>query len=364
MKSETLQRILSMLGSRLARNVYFWLCLFLIKYSDIEDQYAYSNAFYYSVMIFLMLFFVVLTYVNNFVLVPKLLVKKKWYLYVPAMLAFSFVMAVSYIITLKALQHSFPGISTPDLSIITTPISSDLTFNSVMEDLVWFYPSMVIWCIIFSLFAYYNESSLKVKLMQETINKHRETELAFLKNQINPHFLFNTLNNLYSLSLKKSEETPEAILKLSSILRYILYESNVEQVAFEKEKEVMLAYIDIELLRLPESPGIQFSVMTDKPQSIPPLLWLPVLENAFKHSRSASDMLEIDFRFSIYGDKLTVYCKNSVSAKASKDIETGTGGIGLSNLRKRLNLLYPEKHIISITSDRNFYIIEVQITLH
>ena len=94
--------------------------------------------------------------------------------------------------------------------------------------------------------------------MQEVLKKQVEIELDFLKNQINPHFLFNTLNNLYGLTLKKSDHAPDAILKLSMILRYMLYESNVDAIAFEKEKEIMQAYIDLELLRMEKGHDFHF----------------------------------------------------------------------------------------------------------
>lgn len=355
-----IQRALSFLGSRLARNIYFWVVMFLLKRTDLDDQFAYSNGFYYTVMIFLLLFFVLLNYVNNFILVPRLLVKNKWVKFSVSALALTFLVAFTYTWTLKLMQVYIPNIHISSLSIITDQVTNDLSLAGIFADLPTFFFAMSIWVLIFTFLGYSNDAMLRVKRMQEIIDRHRETELAFLKSQINPHFLFNTLNNLYSLSLKKSDETPEAILQLSSVLRYILYDSNVERVPFEKEKEVMQAYIDIELLRLPQTADIQFSIMADRPQSIPPLLWLPVLENVFKHSRSTEEQ-SIDFRFSIHGNRLTIYSKNSISAIPPKD--PSAGGIGLSNLRKRLKLLFPEKHLITVTSERNCFIIEVQITL-
>jgi two-component system LytT family sensor kinase len=347
------------MGSRTARNIYFWVFLFVIKESDVDDQHVYSKAFYYALIIFLMMFFMFLTYFNNFVLLPKLLFKKRWFLYIVSAFSLTFFITFIYIYVLKLLPVFFPGISPPDLSIITNPVSDDRSIWGILNDMELFLSFILIWVFFVSMLGYSNEAVAKMRRMQEMINRHRETELAFLKNQINPHFLFNTLNNLYSLSLKKSDEAPEAILKLSSIMRYILYESNVETISFDKEKEVMQAYIDIELLRVRETPGIQFLIMADKPRQIPPLLWLPILENAFKHGRSTED-LSIDFRFTIRDNKLVIYCENSTTPHSG---EKEAGGIGLANLRKRLELLYPEKHTIHINPGQNSFIIEVQITL-
>jgi two-component system LytT family sensor kinase len=354
------QRTGRILGSRLARNIYFWVVLFAIKREDIDDQHVYSDTFYYTVMIGLLLFFVALTSINNLLLVPRLLARKKWYFYVPASLAFTFIMAFAYTALLKFLEVTFPGISTPDLSIIMDPVTKDLSFRTILDEMQTYFFFMVILQLIFTLLWFSNESVRRNRELMEVISRHREAELHFLKNQVNPHFLFNTLNNLYSLSLKKAEETPETILKLSSIMRYMLYESDTEKVSFDKEKEVMQAYIDIELLRLTDSPEIRFSIMADKPYSIPPLLWLPVLENIFKHGRS-QESLEIDFRFSIRDNRLQIYSRNNkrpAPATAPK-----AGGIGLGNLRKRLELLFPQKHMITVTDNDLHFIIAIDIIL-
>jgi LytS/YehU family sensor histidine kinase len=199
--------------------------------------------------------------------------------------------------------------------------------------------------------------------MDEAIKKQVETELNFLKSQVNPHFLFNTLNNLYALSLKKSDDTPDAILKLSSILRYTLYDSNVPLVSFEKEKEVMQAYIDIEMLRLTDTGNVHFSILGDGQRQVPPLLWLPVLENVFKHGAHQlnADFL-VDFRFTVHGDILRIFSKNR--ARRITDADRKSGGIGLGNLRKRLELLYPGRHsIIAMPDENSNYIVDVQINL-
>lgn len=357
---QTSQKILRLLGSRFALNAYFWMFLLGIKLADADDQTAYSPLFYYMMMVFYMLFFALLAYVNNLILLPKLLFQKKRRLYVVS--AFTLVLGISFVYTflMKWLPMKIPGFDSMQVSIVMSPVTDDLSFLGILEDIQTYFFVMVIWTILFSLLGFYHHTTLKVKVMQEALNKHREAELHFLKNQIHPHFLFNTLNNLYALSLKKSDEAPEAILKLSAILRYMLYDADVPLISFEKEREIMQAYIDIELLRIPDSPNLHFTIFADKPYMIPPLIWLPVLENVFKHSRQV-EALELDFTFSIQQNVVHLYCKNNYTSKPQTD--PSNGGIGLTNLKKRLELLYPNQHHIDIQSTENYFIIDITITL-
>ncbi|MES2780794.1 MAG: histidine kinase [Bacteroidota bacterium] len=354
------QKTLQLFGSRLALNIYFWVFLFVTKCSDVDDQTAYSPFFYYGMMIFFMSFFALLSYVNNLVLLPLFLFKRKRLMYFCSAFVLIFVVAYAYTFLMKWLPMVIPGFDSMQVSIMMSPVTQDLSVEGVLSDFQSYMSIMVVWTTIFTLLGYYHHSVHKVKAMEGALNKHRETELNFLKNQINPHFLFNTLNNLYALSLKKSDEAPASILKLSAILRYVLYEADAKLVSFEKEKDVMQAYIDIELLRLHDSPNLQFSITADRDCLIPPLIWLPILENVFKHSRQV-EALEVDFQFSIQQNTLKIFCKNNTIPKPIAPLTVG--GIGLSNLRKRLELLYPEKHSIEVTHNENYFIIDLQINL-
>lgn len=354
------QHILQLLGSRLALNIYFWVFMLVLKHSDADDQTAHTPIFYYGMMVFYMSFFALISYVNNLILLPKLLFPGKRLLYFINVGIFLFTVAYVYTFLMKWVPMVLPGFDSMQVSIVMSPVSNDLSPSGILGDIDTYLFMMVIWTTVFTLLGYYHHSVSKVKLMEDALHKHRETELNFLKNQINPHFLFNTLNNLYALTLKKSDEAPEAILKLSSVLRYVLYEADARLVPFEKERDVMQAYIDIELLRMHDSPNLQFSMTADRSCMIPPLLWLPVLENVFKHSRQV-ESLEVDFQFSIRQDTLKMYCKNNTTPKPSSPI--AVGGIGLSNLRKRLELVYPAKHSINVTHTENYFIIEVLINL-
>jgi LytS/YehU family sensor histidine kinase len=208
------------------------------------------------------------------------------------------------------------------------------------------------------------------KKVEQAQKKQVESELNFLKSQINPHFLFNNLNNLYALSIKNSDKTSDAILQISSLLRYMLYEANVQYTPFYKEKEVIEAYINLELLRFSEVKDFSFNIHADKAYNIPPLLWLPVLENVFKHgTRIIADEYYVKYDFIIENNKIKIYSKNYYKSNnlnhdtPALNDHKQSGGIGFTNLRKRLELLYPKKHSIRTTQDDQFYIVDILINL-
>ena len=170
----------------------------------------------------------------------------------------------------------------------------------------------------------------------------QEAELNYLKSQTNPHFLFNTLNNIYSLSRDKSDLAPESILRLSKILRYMLYETSGQYIAIEQEIKIMNDYIALEKLRYDESLHVNFNHdIEDMKQAIPPLLLIPLVENAFKHGVSETrNRPFVDIHLSVNKRVLTLVVKNSTDGGTGE--EKVKENIGLSNLRRQLELLYKE----------------------
>lgn len=186
---------------------------------------------------------------------------------------------------------------------------------------------------------FYDNFKLKRTTQQLQLEK-KEAELNFLKSQTNPHFLFNTLNNIYTLACDKSDLTPESILRLSKILRFMLYETNREFISVEEEVEIINDYIALEKLRYDDSLCINFKYdIEDMKQSLPPLLLIPLVENAFKHGiAETADQPFIDIYLSIKRQQLLFVVKNSTG-----NLNGGNGikeNIGLSNLRRQLQLLY------------------------
>jgi sensor histidine kinase YesM len=203
-----------------------------------------------------------------------------------------------------------------------------------------------------------------MKKQQEWMQAQKEKvtiELQMLKAQVHPHFLFNTLNNIYSFSLENSPKTPSLVLKLSSLLSYILYDCKAEQVLLEKELEVMKAYIDLEKERYANNIEISLSMEGDiKGKYIAPLLLLPFLENAFKHG--TSEQLErpwLSMDIAVKGQMLKCKIANS----KNEFVPVSPNGIGIENVRKRLRFLYPDKHEVKLTNEEDFFVVSLLIEL-
>jgi two-component system, LytTR family, sensor histidine kinase AlgZ len=186
-------------------------------------------------------------------------------------------------------------------------------------------------------------------------------ELQLLKAQVHPHFLFNTLNNIYSFSMERSPKTPGLILKLSSLLSYMLYDCKAEHVRLEKEIKIMKNYIDLEKERYDDTLEISWSVEGNiKDQFISPLLMLPFLENAFKHG--VSEQIEkpwLSIDISVKSNILRCKIANSKNEFAPPcEI-----GIGITNVKKRLEVLYPGKYELKISDEGNFFVISLMLKL-
>ena len=190
----------------------------------------------------------------------------------------------------------------------------------------------------------YNYVRLKQSQQQLSIEK-QAAELNYLRSQTNPHFLFNTLNNIYSLSRDKSDLAPESILRLSKILRYMLYETSGSYIAIEQELKIISDYIDLEKLRYDESLKISFNTDLENPkQSLPPLLLIPLVENAFKHGVSETgNQPFVDIHLRVAQRQMKFIVKNSSEMPERTIIEN----IGLSNLRRQLALLYTDYQLLA-----------------
>jgi two-component system LytT family sensor kinase len=207
----------------------------------------------------------------------------------------------------------------------------------------------------------YNYIKLKRATQQLRIEK-QEAELNYLRSQTNPHFLFNTLNNIYALSKDKSDLAPESILHLSKILRFMLYETGGAYISIEQELKIINEYIELEKLRYDESLRINFNYdIEDMKQSLPPLLLIPLVENAFKHGVSETrNQPFLDIHLSVKKRALLFVVKNSTeSAPAERGIKEN---IGLSNLRRQLQLLYTD-HELSVQQGNAVFTTTLKINL-
>jgi two-component system, LytTR family, sensor kinase len=205
-------------------------------------------------------------------------------------------------------------------------------------------------------------------IQQEKQRKEAEkdklnTELAFLKNQINPHFFFNTLNNIYSLVQTSVQDGQKAILQLSKLMRYLLYETEKGSNLLSQEIDFMRNYIELMKLRLSQRVSLEVTFPEDFPDvSIPPLIFLPFIENAFKHGISYRHPSFIKIMMEANHEGITFECSNSMGGNG-EDLFRSDSGIGLENVKKRLSLLFPEKHHLQILTTEQVFRVMLHIDI-
>lgn len=207
----------------------------------------------------------------------------------------------------------------------------------------------------------YKSQEVEERLISEKL----QSELSFLRAQTNPHFLFNTLNNLFVLARKKSDKTADAIMMLSKIMRFVLYECRAPRIAVADEAKVIRDYIELEKLRYNQRLTVDYKESIDNSHAaISPLLLLPFVENSFKHGAGATTGdVSITIELTLQNDQLKFSVHNTVDS----DHETGhngTGGIGLKNVKRQLDLLYPAQHALSVGRENGMYKAELEVNLN
>lgn len=205
---------------------------------------------------------------------------------------------------------------------------------------------------------WYVDEQMNKKLTEEKL----AAELGFLKSQVHPHFLFNTLNNLYALTLIKSDKTPDIVLKLSGLLDYMIYKSNDDFVPLKKEMEILESYIELEKMRYNERLELKYEIEGEvDSHQIAPLILLPFIENSFKHGASNDRTRpNIKIHFKIEPEYLQLNVLNSVPGEIKKD-ESVSEGIGLKNVSRRLELIYPNQHKLLIKRGENQFEVDLKI---
>jgi sensor histidine kinase YesM len=321
----------------IAWQLIFWACLFLYEWlpsSSIHDctQVA-LHAAALNVPIIM-----IATYLTIFA-VEKFLLQKK---YIPFALVSLAIMVAS-------------GIGRRAVNFFA--IYKALYPNKPMA--LWYFPKITIDAVNVMLFAvlgamiYLFRKWLEQQRVTEELMKEKvAAELALLKSQVQPHFIFNTLNNIYMLSLKNSPMTSDMIYRLSALLSYMLYDTKRQFIEVEKEIEYVKNYINLEKIRYGEHLDVQMNVFNNvKGVQVPPLLFLPLVENAFKHGVSnAVEDCWIHIDVSLKKDALIFKIENS-TIKEKCDTNGFGNGLGLDNLRKRLDILYPNRHDLKTMQD-------------
>lgn len=199
---------------------------------------------------------------------------------------------------------------------------------------------------------------------QRVQQENLKTELVFLRSQVSPHFMFNTLNSIVSLARKKSDKLEPALLELSNLMHYMLYESDEEKVSLTKEMDYIQSYIDLQTLRFGHQVRISFKThIPPRDLYIEPMLLIPLIENAFKHGIGLMEDPEITIVQDVQQDQLLLMVRNKFN-HLGKETKDKTSGIGLTNLERRLKLLYPNKHTLLIVKEQNYFNASLKIYLN
>lgn len=234
--------------------------------------------------------------------------------------------------------------------------------NSFFEQYVIYLITIILPFLFLGWLARVTENLVINTFKKEQLEKQAvEAELYYLKSQINPHFLFNTLNNIHTLVYKQAAAAPEAVLQLASLMRYMIYESNAPTVPLTRELEYLLDYISLQQLRYKQRPVVDLTIEGETGAcQVAPLLFIHLLENAYKHSPSGLESGDIKVIVEIDQDVLTFSVQNPVGKNQTHSLDE-PGGIGLPNVRKRLALLYPGQHSLEIENSGKTFAVVLKI---
>ena len=337
--------------NRILQHILFWLLSFFV----LLNIFAYSEELGKTDFIYAALFqfpLIVIVYLNLRVLIPFFLKKKKYWTY------------ILFLIPLIALTSWLAQFMFENLVDYIFPGYFFISYFEFRD-----YALFTIIYLFVSTLLKMSKGGFQLMEAQRQLNELKEenlrTELSVLKSQINPHFLFNSLNSIYSLSLDNEDATPQVILKLSELLRYMLYEASDEKVALEKEIYHLKNYVQLQKLRVSEKAEIRFEQIGNFDHlKITPLLLLPLVENGFKHGIKGDVESAFIHVFSkIENDEFIFSVKNN-KGKVDEMKDDKYKGIGLKNVKRRLSLLYPEKHKLEIEEDEKTFFVILKIQLY
>lgn len=320
-----------------ALHCLIWGAVLLLPYSfdGPESHYARigvvrCNFFTASNIIHIGLF-----YFNAYFLYSRFLNRRMWWIY---LLSAAALVIIVYQVKWTVLRAWFPLLA-------TEPAAAAFTFFPIV---------------------FFLALSTGFRLVSDKINQEREhmaMELKFLRSQVNPHFLFNVLNNLVSMARHRSEQLEPSLIKLSGLMRYMLFDSDERKIPLSAEVEYLKNYVDLQKLRFDEGDGIESHLeVGDSEHLIEPMLLIPFVENAFKHGRASDGIPHIRIHLRVDKEWLRFAVSNSVErGDTGKD---RAPGIGLGNVKARLNLLYPRRHRLTIAEKNNIFEVDLAIKLN
>jgi len=325
--------------NRVLQNALFWVFFAAVPFSLNWGSFGSLTNMYTDIQYYVEC--AVLGYLNNLLLMPWLFDRKRYFLYAASVMALIvFIVWISTWVT-AVLSPNYP-----------------LSFLGNLYEAIDYGLFVIAFGCGYLIRSYIRQSRQISQLEEDKLH----AEIDFLRSQINPHLLFNTLNTIYSYSVNNSKKTPQMILKLSDIMRYMLYETNSEKVPLEKELNYLQDYVSLQQLRIGSRGEVVFDV-EGKPGKwrLAPMLLISFVENAFKYSMdSTSSKISIEIRFEIHDHTLQMTVINNYEEYPQED---KVGGIGHQNVLKRLELLYPDRHTLVIEKKENIYKVQLNLTL-
>lgn len=323
-----------------------WL-LYIVLLFSVTNETRGGLFFTFTNILIRVFFFGVVVYFNLLYLIPNFLAKKRFLSYLFYLVLSVAVVTPIEIMLLHVKMQDFPE-------------AQQRLLDSQFDHFVFAF-----FIVLLSTVAKIIKDWFKQQRIQKDLERQNmQSELRFLRSQINPHFLFNTLNNLYALTLKKSDQAPEIVLRLAEMMRYMLYECNEKRVPLSKELNYIRNYLELERQRHGNDIEISFEWIGGEVgrHRVAPLLFIPFLENSFKHGISRQiDSGYVRLAMGIQEEQVHFRIENSKPEQ--RDTNYHQGGIGLTNSRRRLAILYPKHHKLIIQDQPHSYLVQLQIDL-
>jgi sensor histidine kinase YesM len=322
----------------------------LLFQTFIDASYSLEYSKFFAIQLLRLPVALLVVYFNLYFLLPRLLLKNKYTTYL--LMLFTFMLFAGIL-----QRYVVVYLIVPIYPLYCTRVFFNLYI--IGYDIIAIYPVIALTTAIKLLRNYYKAQSRHQELEKESM----DAELKFLKTQINPHFFFNTLNNLYALTLIKSDDAPKVVLKLSGLMDYMLYEGNAAYVSLKREVEHVENYLTLEKLRFGDRLDMKLTVNGDLgDKEIAPMLILPFIENSFKHG--VSENIQQCF---VYIDLVVENDELILTVENSKPDESGVPKekecIGLKNVKRRLDLLYKNRYTMDIVDYQSFYKVVLNLSL-
>ncbi|TKK67706.1 hypothetical protein FC093_13220 [Ilyomonas limi] len=335
-----------------------WLCFFMLPFQFFyydKTRSPFASQRFITMFIASNLLLVCFYYLNSKVFIPKLLAVKKIAQYIASIfLCFFLYLSVMYAIMVTSEE--------------TKTFAQSVAGRSINYKGPYFFSGGA---VTLFLIAFLVSTGIKVitqwftaeEIKEEISKQQLQTELSLLKTQVNPHFLFNTLNSIYSLAIANNQKTADAVMKLSRIMRYTLEDCQGNDVALQQEIDFINSYIELQKLRITNNNAVCFTITGNISSArIAPFVFIPFIENAFKYGTSTHRPSSIKAMVDVSPQAITFTCENHLQANGKSKAE-GTG-TGINNTKRRLELLYYKKHELKITTEEHLYKVSLTINLN